>query len=88
MVKRFDTNGHGNGNPVPPQKEITVRDLLTDKQVKKCITILDKTPDDTEAVARLREYLEKFHKDLVIKGVVPSYLAYYFIYLRNNGQLK
>lgn len=88
MVRRFPANGHGNGDPVPPMKEVTVRDLLSDAQVKKCVAILNKTPDDTEAVARLREYLEKFHKDLVIKGVVPAYLAYYFIYLRNNGQLE
>lgn len=65
----------------------TVGDLLSDDQVKHVIKIMRRTKDDTEAVERTYRYLRKFTANLESKGVVPRYLAYYFLYLRSQGLL-
>ena len=79
------TNHNGNG---ADHKQVSVRDLLTDKQVARVIAIMKKEKDSTKRVAKVRKYLEQFHADLVIKGVVPSYLAYYFEWLLQQGKLE
>lgn len=66
----------------------SVRDLLTDKQIERVVAIMNSEDDPERRVSKVRKYLEQFHANLVVKGVVPAYLAYYFEFLLETGQLN
>lgn len=84
MISRCDPSGNGHSKP---EREVTVRDLLTDAQVKHVLDIMSKEPDSAKRVEKVTKYLMKFHKHLVMKEVVPRYLAYYFEWLLEHDQL-
>lgn len=59
-------------------------DILTDKQLKRCLKIMEK-PDFHKP---LSEYLESIEPKLEThKGVLPAYLAYMFEFMRMQGKL-
>jgi hypothetical protein len=61
-------------------KTIKIGDILTVKQIKEVKDYLLSKDATTEG---LKEILKKHEKELLEKGVLPDYLAYYLWYALN-----
>lgn len=61
-------------------KTVQLRELLTEKQLKKVVRIL-RAPPSPERAAELKEYLVSQRESLELKGILPLYLFYMIEFL-------
>lgn len=62
-------------------RQVTLGELLTKKQARKVVGIMNREKDTIERTRKLREYLNTLREQLEAKGVDPSFLTYYLEYL-------
>lgn len=63
----------------------SLNELLSDAQCERVIAIVESGESDSQIIKDLKEYLGTLREQLEAKGVLPAYLAYVLIALKNNA---
>jgi len=65
-------------------KHVAITDILTKDQLERVIALMNEHTDDIRLVAALKEYLGGFKNELLAKGVVVDYLAYWLLHCKTE----
>lgn len=60
-------------------KTVQLGDILTSEQIEAAVKILRETPDTIDAARKLKAYLHPFAAELLKKGAVAEYMAYFLV---------